>query len=294
MRRVDWEQVQVSGFPVPRDAPLSDLTAELTEMLGNPDPRLREDVALATLRTWIRRGVYDDLLRGLGDGMATGLMSGIGDARSASVFRRSCSAMVLGYCITRDRMERRLPGWKVLEWGDRLAAWLLAERDRRGYVPGQGWAHAVARGADAIGALARHPHCGAPELTVLLDVICDRVSTCDDHAWIHGESDRLARATLQILRRDLVPTDVIEAWLDRVGELVDPAVEGPEDPLALTDPAVGAANAAAYLRALYIQLALAPDQPRCRADVLLLVVDQLRTAHPDYLTSRSSAVVPRP
>ena len=44
-----------------------------------------------------------------------------------------------------------MPGGKVLEWGDRLATWLLRERDLRGFVPGKGWAHAVAHGADALG-----------------------------------------------------------------------------------------------------------------------------------------------
>ena len=42
----------------------------------------------------------------------------------------------------------------MLEWGDAIATWLLRERDLRGFVPGKGWAHAVAHGADALGALA--------------------------------------------------------------------------------------------------------------------------------------------
>lgn len=281
MAQVDWGRMQGSGFPVPTDTPLADLTAELTEMLGSPDPRVREDIALTTLRTWIRRGVYDDLLRGLGDGMAPGLMKGLGSTGSTTVFRRTCSGIVIAYCIARDHTERRLPGWKVLEWGDRLTSWLLAERDERGYVPDQGWAKAIPRGADVLGELARHPHCGAPELAVLLDVVADRTAACHRRAWLHDEADRLARATLQILRRDLVPVDVVEAWLGRIGEATqqhDPS----QDVLATSDPAIAATNASAYLRALYIQLALSPDQPACRADVMLLLIDQLRSTRPEF------------
>ena len=67
------------------------------------------------------------------------------------------------------------PGAKVLEWGDHVATWYLRERDTRGYVPSKGWAHAVAHGADALGVLARSPHFAANELTVLLDVVADRL-----------------------------------------------------------------------------------------------------------------------
>ena len=158
------------GLAVPSDRPLDDLTAELTRMLGDPDPALRDGTAYPTLTTWLDRGVYDDLLAGLGDGMAMGLLAGLGEQDTDTVFRRSFSALVLGECIARDNRRPLLPGGKILEWGDRLATWLLRERDLRGYVPGKGWAHAIAHGADALAILASSPHLATPELTVLLDV----------------------------------------------------------------------------------------------------------------------------
>ena len=56
------------------------------------------------------------------------------------------------------------PAAKILEWGDRIATWFLRERDLRGFVPGKGWAHAIAHGADALGALGESPHLAGPEL----------------------------------------------------------------------------------------------------------------------------------
>ena len=47
-------------------------------MLGSTDPDLRDGVAYPVLATWIERGVYDDLLAGLGDGMAAGMTIGLG------------------------------------------------------------------------------------------------------------------------------------------------------------------------------------------------------------------------
>ncbi|MGH3308335.1 MAG: DUF2785 domain-containing protein, partial [Nocardioides sp.] len=141
-----WRQVQEADFEVPADRPLDDLTAELTRMLGSNDPVVRDRTAYPALATWTSRGVYDDLLSGLGDGMAAGLAVGLGERESDTVFRRSFSVLVLGECVARDNAAGLVPPGKVLEWGDRISTWYLRERDLRGYVTGKGWAHAIAHG----------------------------------------------------------------------------------------------------------------------------------------------------
>ncbi len=130
-----WRQVHADGLAVPSDRPLDDLTAELTRMLGDTDPETRDGTAYPTLATWVERGVYDDLLAGLGDGMAAGLTTGLGEVGTDSVFRRSFSVLVLAECIARDNERPLVSGGKVLDWGDRIATWLLRERDLRGFVP---------------------------------------------------------------------------------------------------------------------------------------------------------------
>ena len=199
---VNWNRVHDDDFRVPTDRSLADLTAELTGLLGDVDPQRRDRLAYPVLATWIERGVYDDLLPGLGDGMAAGLGVGLGEVEGDRVFRRSFSALILGECISRDSIQPLVPGGKVLEWGDRIATWFLAERDLRGYVPGKGWAHAIAHGADALGVLAGSSHAAIGELTVILDVIAERVMQPADRVFSSGEPDRLALATMQVLRRD--------------------------------------------------------------------------------------------
>src|SRR5689334_6020392 len=97
-----WQHVVADGRRVPPDRPLDELTADLTRMLGDPDPEVRSGIAVPTLRAWVHQGVYDDLLRGLGDGMAAGLGVGIGSRGDDTVLRRSSAALVLGECIERD------------------------------------------------------------------------------------------------------------------------------------------------------------------------------------------------
>jgi hypothetical protein len=181
-----WQQVMATGLTVPGDRPLDELTAELTTLLGSPDPAERDGTAYPTLTTWIGRGVYDDLLAGLGDGMASGLSVGLGEREGDDVFRRSFSVLVLAECILRDNRMALLPPDKILEWGDRVSTWYLREHDLRGFVPGKGWAHTMAHGADAVGALAQSFHVGAPELTVLLDVIADRLVLQEPQLLVSG------------------------------------------------------------------------------------------------------------
>ncbi|HEY0951695.1 DUF2785 domain-containing protein [Nocardioides sp.] len=275
-----WRQVHADGLAVPSDRPLDDLTAELTRMLGDPDPALRDGTAYPTLTTWLDRGVYDDLLGGLGDGMALGLLVGLGERNTDTIFRRSFSALVLGECIARDNRRPLLPGGKILEWGDRLATWLLRERDLRGYVPGKGWAHAVAHGADALAILASSPHLATPELTVLLDVVADRVIQPVDRLFTTGEPDRLAYATMNVLRRNVVPLRVLEPWIARLA-----AAAGTRSSYDDRDPYLAGGNAEAYLRALYLQLSLGARPPQVRSDLLLVVLDALKSTNAAYLAA---------
>ncbi|MCW2845752.1 MAG: hypothetical protein JWN22_3668 [Nocardioides sp.] len=273
-----WNRVLSDGLVVPSDRPLDDLTAELTRMLGSPDPALRDGTAYPALSTWIDRGVYDHLLAGLGDGMAAGLKVGLGDRDTDTVFRRAFSVLVLAECIDRDNARALVPSAKIFDWGDRVATWYLREADVRGFVPGKGWAHTVAHGADAIGALAESPHFATSELTVLLDVLADRVLLPVDHVFANGEPDRIAMATMRLLRRNIVPLSVLEPWVARLAAAAARSGTGTDG-----DPFLATGNAEAYLRALYLQLSLGGAAPAVRSDLLLVLVDALKATNPHYL-----------
>ena len=258
-------------------APLLDLTADLTGLLGDTDRELRDELAVPVLGAWIDRGVYDDLLTGLGDGIVVGLANGLGEPHGNSVFRRRASAEVLIRCIERDTGRPLVTGSTVLGWADRISAWLLREEDLRDHVPHRGWVRALSVGADAVGAVAGSPHCSRAELSVLLDVIGERVNAPVPHVWACDEADRLAAATMRLIRRDLLPLEHLEEWLVNVGDRSFEIHPGTGEP----DPA--AANTDAFVRALYLQLALAPKPPAIRADLLLTVVAVLRELHPNLL-----------
>lgn len=272
-----WQKVMSTGLAVPQDRPLAELTAELTSMLGSPDPAQRDGLALPALTAWIGGGTYDFLLSGLGDGIATGLQYRLGESGTDSVFRRSFSAAVLGACIARDNAVGLVSKEKLLEWGDRLASWFIREQDLRGWIDGQGWAHALVHGADALAELATSRRLEAPELSVILDVIADRLTDPDLALLVSGEVDRMAAATSRVLTRNVLPLSVVEPWVVRVAMAAD--TRGHTRP----DPFEGTQNAQAFLRSLYLHLALTQPQPEIRSDLLLTMIDILKVTAPDTL-----------
>ncbi|MDD9350180.1 DUF2785 domain-containing protein [Mumia sp.] len=287
-----WRSVIDAGMHVPDDRSLNDLTLELIDMLASPDAHTRDAIAFPLLATWIHSGEYDALLRGFGNGVVTGLQTGLGTQGDLTILRRSYTALVLSEIIVRDNEMQLLPAATVMGWGDQATSWFVREKDLRGWIPDVGWANAGSHGADLLGALARSPHFDKLELTVLLDVLADRLLSPTEHVLHHGEEDRLAYAAMAVLHRDVVAPNVVEPWLARLGAGTRrPRTRG-SSPGEWPTPA--AYNTSRFLRALYVQLALgvkgrvevvgddalfATPTPH-RADLLLAVIEQIRAETP--------------
>ena len=277
-----WESVIADGMRVPTSRSLPDLTAELGEMLGSSDPYVRDEIAYPVLASWISNGTYDHLLRTLGNGLCVLMEEGVGSMTDDSVFQRSFAVLVLAEIIERDNRMDVVDDRTVLGWGDRIATWLVAEKDLRGFVQGKGWAHAVAHGADAISALARSPRIDGPSLVFLLDVIADRVLAPTPQFFVSGEADRLAFAVMVALRRDLVDMDALDPWLRRLYVRSEPVSDDLLHPFRVNG------NVQTFLRALHLQLQLAPERPAVRSDLLLAMVEALRGSNPVYLQARGA------
>lgn len=262
---------------LPADLPLDEQTVALTKLLGSSNPHERESEGYRTLAGWISQGVYDDLLVGLGDGMTAGLLTGLGEMGSTTVFRRSWSAKVLADCIVRDNVAHLLTPGQLMVWADKIATWLLREQDLRGVIDGHGNARAVAHGAEAIGALALSRYVGGPELGALLDVIAERLLIPTSLRFVAGEQDALARATVAIFSRGLVGISDVEAWSSRL-------VDGCQTLHPDSTAAGRSWNTQMYLRSLSMRVSLGQDRLPERADLALVLVSALRRTNPDLRT----------
>ncbi len=280
-----WERVVATDYATPTDRRLDDMTVELVELLGATDPHLRDELGLAVLLAWIGRGDYDDLLPALGDGLTDGLRTGSGESGTHSVLRRSFSARAVAAVIDRDTARPRVHAETVLAWGDRGLAWLGTERDLRDRIPGAGRVHAIAHGADLVGALARSRHLDEGGLMVLLDAVADRLLAPTEAVFVSREEDCLAYATMSLLDRDVVDLSLLEPWVGRLGETWTGAWDRDAPIQANT------LNTIAFVRALHLQLLLGVQPadpagrssgrpPAVRVDLLALLQAALRDTGP--------------
>jgi Protein of unknown function (DUF2785) len=247
-----WEKVKADDMRIPAGFQPDLLIEELEHMLRAPDSRLRDGLAFEILTDWVLTGQVDHDLPDFGDRMCAAMFRGLGEYQSDSVFGRSYSAATLGMAIERDNAAYVVDPGTVLRWVGAFLMWWELESDLRGVVdPRRGVAHAVAHGADVIASAARNRHLPADQARVLLGSVVIRIRTSSGAAWLLGEDDRLAYATMALLHRgDLSAGDLAQALapLHHLGR-----AEARTD---LEDSAYARLNALNYLRALYLQLQL--------------------------------------
>ncbi len=242
-----------TDYAVPAGQTVEGLTALLLSALGSPDPALREP-APEIIDIWIGRGLYTAArLREMAVRMVDNLAVGLGDYGADTMFLRAFSLLVLTSIVNQDIMHPFYDEPEVRVILDRVLAYVGAERDLRGYVPGAGWAHAAAHSGDMLWVFASHHHLNATDLERVLDAVAALVAPPMAHVYLYNEDERLAHAALGVLCRDLVPPPAVDAWLDR---LVRPDGRDLGFDALLSQPAASIRhNVIAFLRALYFQVA---------------------------------------
>ena len=251
----DWprerlDALKAGGFEVADAAGRGDLALALVDCLGDPDPTLRDGIAYEALATWLRADALErDTRRGL---MQALLVRVADDAPDGEGFAKPFAALVLAEVARTDRIEAWLTPAERQALLDAATAYVAGIRDHRGFTDGEGWRHAVAHGSDWLMQLALNPALDRPQLDAILAAVATQVAPADGHAYVHGESERLARPALFVLFRSLHTPEDWAAWLDGVSA---PA------PLADWREAFGSEtglarrhNVRAFLRALYTAL----------------------------------------
>ena len=221
----DWRAVMDAGFVLPGGQLRADMLTELSQALRSPDPVLRDEQAYVVLARWIPE-LDRGQRRSLGDDMAVRFTD-------PEIQARSFAALILAAIVRHGDFAAR--------WLAAFAAWCPAETDLRGYDPVLGWLHAVAHGADLLGAFGRHPRVDpAP----LLNLAAARLLARTDYLFACQEDDRLGYAIAQILTREQLSEAQCVDWLGPVGADFADGQPGPVPPHA--------SNTMRTLRVLYL------------------------------------------
>ena len=208
-----WASLAKNDFQIPEGHTLANLTDILFSYLGSTDPELRDDIAYIVYANWLKQEKYSrEELKSHVETLLSNLDKGIGETESDTVFIRAFSILLLAEIVHNDNKKPVLEKDQVRLILEKGLWYLEAEQDPRGYISVKGWAHALAHTADLLLVLARIRMIDGTDLSRMLSSISTKIIHSTNHVYIQGEDERLANAILEILRRDLIPSDQVESW----------------------------------------------------------------------------------
>jgi len=246
----ELERIRARDFRIEPDEDVGEYIAAMTQWIGSPDPQLRDELIYSAFARWIYR-----------DGLLTGrqmlslletmlddrhMFFHMGETENDSVFTRAFSVLVLPLLLNVHRRVPYLTLLNITTVKKELIRFLDEEQDRRGFVVGKGWAHAIAHAADALDELVM---CKEMTRSDLLDVlyVVGRV-VCDSHqVFTHGEEERLGTVLLSIIERHALPDEDICLWIESFS---DPVLAVQQQPAKMYIRA----NAKNFLQSLYFRL----------------------------------------
>src|SRR5205085_1446111 len=166
-------------------------------------PELRDGCGYEILATWIYRDhrLGRDELERLRKKLLPGMLAHLGETdNDNTIFRRSFSALYMSIVVAEDLSKPFLSPEAFSETLDAALRCYVEEKDLRGYIPGNGWAHATAHVADLLKFLGRNPRLTVADQGRIVDAIAQRCRTVPS-VFVWGEDARMAAALLSISQR---------------------------------------------------------------------------------------------
>jgi hypothetical protein len=215
----DWPQSRLEALKAERFT-LADgqarqtLALALLPCLADPDPVVRDGIAFEAWSNWLRADALDRPTRLQAFRQLLPVLAASSSDREG--FRQPFSALVLSELARADRKQAYLSDAQRRALVEAGAGYLESVRDYRGFDSRQGWRHGVAHGADLLMQLALNPAVDAAQLERIAAAVASQVAPAGEHAYIHGEPERLARPLLFAVQRGLVPADYWKRWFQRI------------------------------------------------------------------------------
>lgn len=181
----------------------------LIACFAHPDPRVRDDGAFALWTEGLRGKHLSPAMMRHALLRLSGVLAGPDDHAG---FHKPFAALALSEVARADRVEPYLTEAELHGLAETGATYLRGVTDYRGFVPGEGWRHGVAHGADLALQLALNPRLSRVDADLLLDAIAAQVAPATSPYYHQGEAARLARPVLFLARRADIDDDAWAAW----------------------------------------------------------------------------------
>jgi len=179
--------------------------------IGSVDSELRDGLIYSSFYTMI---LQENLLGAtmlsemLDNALTQLLCKGIGENQNDSVFTRTFTSLLIALILNRDNENDFLEAYKIEELSNKVIAYLLAEKDVRGYVPDKGWAHSVAHVSDLVDELVKSSKFNKASFIDLLRPLWNMLLQTE-YAFIHDEDERLLVPLFTMLELGLQQKEVI-------------------------------------------------------------------------------------
>ncbi len=223
--------------------------AGITACLADPDPAVRDGIAFEALSHMLRAKQLDDATKRL---LLVDLSARL-NAPDPLGFGRPFAALALSEVARADRVEAFLTKEERAKLLVEAQHWFINISDYRGFSDTEGWRHAVAHGSDLLMQLALNPKVDEEGLRVIVSAVGMQVAPAG-HAYVDGESERLARPILFAAARGVMSE---QEWTEWLGALATPrdadAVFSSEAGLAWRHDVTG------FLQALYVNVVVGSD-----------------------------------
>ncbi|MBM7554067.1 DUF2785 domain-containing protein [Thalassobacillus pellis] len=194
---------------------LPDLTTMMLQRIGSTDPELRNGLIHNIFTTFIERKYYNheqmrNILKSILNKNYLFYRIHFSSQEEDAVFKRSYSMLLLPPIMEQHKLEPFLTTKEIHQiWSD-LKRYLQQERDHRGYIPGKGWAHAIAHAADAVAAVVDCEEITVTEVKDMLPVI--REQFLIDSPYLHDEEERMVTAIMKMFEK-IEENEKVE-WLE--------------------------------------------------------------------------------
>ncbi len=257
---VGWDRdgliaTKAASFEIADDAKRQAFAKAIAACLASPDPELRDGVAYEALAHMLRaKQLSDETKRAVLVDLVARL-----NAPAGAGFEQPFAALALSEVARADRIEAFLSEDELIKLLVDAQHWFINVSDYRGFYEREGWRHGVAHGADLLMQLALNPRIDGEGLRLIVSAVGAQVAP-KGHAYVFGESERLARPVLFAAARGAMDEAKWAEWLMVLTRAPDGVKPFGSEWLAWRH------DAAAFLQALYVNAKLGSD---AADDVLL-------------------------
>lgn len=221
---IDLKRMEKEHYQLREGEQTQEFIALMLQYIGDPQPELRDELIYPTLYQWINEEnrftetELCTLLAILTDEQH--LFYHIGSEGDQSVFTRTFSVLPIALIVRRHTKKPFLDHVEFQNLKHALLRYCKEEKDLRGYLHEDGWAHSAAHSADALVELIKCPESDA---AVQLEVLAAIEGMLHNGIQIFSdeEDERIASIVDTMIEKSLLPQQEIADWIRGLTDCVD-------------------------------------------------------------------------